>query len=60
MRFSDLFRDMNLAGIGVTALVLFVSVFTGAVLRTFLRSREDDRKLASLPLHDDATRKELP
>jgi hypothetical protein len=53
MRMSDLFRDMNLAGLGVTALLLFVSVFAGAVLRTFLRRSEDDRRLAHLPLEDD-------
>jgi hypothetical protein len=55
MRFSELFRDLPLSGMGVVALVLFFAVFTGAALRAAFRSRDLDERLGRMPLDDDRT-----
>lgn len=52
MRLSDLFRDMDLSALGVTALLMFTGVFAAIALRTLLRSRRLDERLSRLPLED--------
>ena len=53
MRLSELMSNMDLAVWPQIALVLFLGIFAGVVIRTFSKSAQDQLKAASrLPLDD--------
>ncbi len=54
MRLTDIMSGLNLSIYPQIALVIFVAVFTGMLIRVFSRSRSSEfERAANLPLHED-------
>ncbi len=55
MRLTDIMSGLNLSIYPQIALVIFVAIFTGVLIRVFSRSRTSEfERAANLPLNDDA------
>jgi cbb3-type cytochrome oxidase subunit 3 len=52
MRLSELMSNMDLSFYPQVALVIFLAVFTGVVIRLFTRAK-DYEEASRLPLNDD-------
>lgn len=54
MRLTDIMSGLNLSIYPQIALVIFVAIFTGVLIRVFSRSRKSEfERAANLPLNDD-------
>ena len=54
MRLTDIMSGLNLSIYPEIALVIFIAIFTGVLIRVFSRSRQSEFERASqLPLLDD-------
>lgn len=60
MKLSDIMSNAGLSNYAVIALVIFLVVFVGIAIRTFLPSRNKEMRDASmLPLDDDTDTRNL-
>lgn len=56
MRLTDIMSGLNLSIYPQIALVIFVAIFTGVLIRVFSRSRKGEfERAANMPLNDDGT-----
>ena len=54
MRLTDIMSGLNLSIYPQIALVIFVAIFTGVLIRVFSRSRQSEfERAANLPLNED-------